>query len=149
MPESIVVDTSILIALEKLNLLQILCKLYKEIILPEAVVKEFGNIGIECYSTRKIESKLLKVLTQDLNLGRGEAEVLALAYESDLHVLLDDMKARKIADDLGLNISGTIGILLKAEKKKLIKSALKHVQKLKKAGFYVSDELLKEIVRFK
>ncbi|MCL4457023.1 MAG: hypothetical protein M1147_07900 [Nitrospirae bacterium] len=34
MPETIIADTSVLIALEKINLLHILCNLYKEIILP-------------------------------------------------------------------------------------------------------------------
>ncbi len=46
MPEKIIVDTSVLIALEKINLLQILCKIYEEIVLPEAVVKEIGNITL-------------------------------------------------------------------------------------------------------
>jgi predicted nucleic acid-binding protein len=82
MPESVIADTSVLIAFEKLNLLEILCKIYKKVILPEAVVREFGNVGIECYVTKKVESKLIKVLTQDLNLGQGEAETIALAYES-------------------------------------------------------------------
>jgi hypothetical protein len=47
MPETIIADTSVLIALEKINLLHILCNLYKEIILPEGVIAEFGNVNIE------------------------------------------------------------------------------------------------------
>jgi predicted nucleic acid-binding protein len=43
MPESVIVDASVLIALERIDLLKILCKIYKEIILPDAVVKEFGQ----------------------------------------------------------------------------------------------------------
>ena len=38
MPEMAIVDASALIALEKINLLDILCRLYAEIILPEAVM---------------------------------------------------------------------------------------------------------------
>ena len=41
MPEIAIVDTSVLIALEKINLLDILCKIYDEIILTEAVIKAF------------------------------------------------------------------------------------------------------------
>ncbi len=40
MPENAIVDTSALIALEKINLLDVLCKIYSEIILPESVINE-------------------------------------------------------------------------------------------------------------
>jgi len=149
MPESVIVDASILIALEKIELLQILCKIYKEIILPDAVVKEFGKINIDCLSVRKVESRLINILMKELNLGRGEAEVIALAYETNFKALIDDLKARKIAEDLGLSISGSIGVLLKAEKLGLVKSALKKAQELKDKGFYVSDELLDKMSKFK
>jgi len=43
MPEKAIAGTSALIALEKINLLDVLCKIYSEIILPEAVISEFGT----------------------------------------------------------------------------------------------------------
>lgn len=92
--------------------MQILSKIYKEIILPDAVVKEFGNVNIECQSIKKVESPLAIFLMRDLNLGIGEAEVIALAYETKQKALIDDLKARRIAEDLGLSISGSIGVLL-------------------------------------
>src|SRR4030043_1909889 len=149
MPEAVIVDASVLIALERIDLLKILCKIYKEIILPDAVVKEFGKINIDCLSVRKVESRLINILMKELNLGRGEAEVIALAYETNFKALIDDLKARKIAEDLGLSISGSIGVLLKAEKLGLVKSALKKAQELKDKGFYVSDELLDKMSKFK
>jgi predicted nucleic acid-binding protein len=149
MPDIVIVDTSVLIALEKIDLLQILCKIYKKIILPEAVVREFGNVNFECYSVKKVESRLINVLMQDLNLGKGESEVIALAYETNFKVLIDDLKARKVAENLGLSISGSIGVLLKAEKLGIIDSALKKTQELKEMGFYVSNELLSEIAKRK
>lgn len=118
MPETAIVDTSVLIALEKINLLDILCKVYGEIILPEAVISEFGTPAIDCYSIKKVESPLVKLLMNDLNIGRGESEVIALAREKGMKVIIDDLKARKarkVAETLELNITGTIGILLKAE----------------------------------
>lgn len=149
MHETVIADTSVLIALEKIDLLQILCKIYKEIILPDAVVKEFGSVNIGCHSIQKVESRLIHILMQDLNLGRGESEVIALAYETNLKALIDDLKARKAAEDLGLSISGSIGILLKAEKSGLIESAFEKTQELKDKGFHVSNELLAQISKFK
>jgi len=100
MPEIAIVDASALIALEKINLLDIICKLYDEIILPEAVINEYGNPPIDCYSTKKVESALLKLLESDLNLGKGESEVIALGRETGIRIIIDDLKARKVAATL-------------------------------------------------
>ena len=86
---------------------------------------------------------------RDLNLGRGEAESIALASERGLTLVLDDLKARKIAETLDLRITGTIGVLLKAENMTFIKSAYDKTIELRDKGFYVSDKLLEEISRFK
>ena len=94
MLEPVIVDTSSLIALEKMDLLQILCKIYKEVVIPESVIREFGNLSLPCLSTRKVESNLLKLLITDLNLGKGEADVIALASQTGLKVVIDDSKAR-------------------------------------------------------
>ncbi len=149
MPEKAIADTSALIALEKINLLDLLCKIYSKIILPEAVINEFGTPSIGCYSVEKIKSPLVRLLVSDLNLGKGESEVLALASETGLRIIIDDLKARKVAEKLGLNVTGTIGILLKAEKMRLVESAYDKAKELKAKGFYVSDELLNDILKFK
>jgi len=149
MPEPIVVDTSSLIALEKISLLPILCKIYKEVIIPESVIKEFGNLSLPCLSIRKVEVDLIKLLTADLNLGKGEAEVIALASQTGLKVVIDDLKARRVAENMGLKVTGTIGVLVKAERAGLIRSAYDKVRELREKGFYVSEELLEDISRFK
>jgi predicted nucleic acid-binding protein len=149
MPEKAIVDTSVLIALEKLHLSQVLCKLYSEIILPHAVVDEFGTPDLPCLSMRPVQSRLTNLLVQELSLGKGESEVIALGVESGIRVIIDDSKARKIAESLGLKVVGTIGILLKAEAMGLISSAYQEAIKLKKIGFYLSDELLDKLSSWK
>lgn len=149
MPEPIIIDTSSLIALERINLLQILCRIYKEVVIPESVIKEFGNLSLSCLSIRKVESNLLKLLITDLNLGKGEADVIALASQTGLKVIIDDLKARKAAENMGLKLTGTIGVLLKAERLGLIASAQEKVRELREKGFYVSEQLLEDISRFK
>jgi predicted nucleic acid-binding protein len=149
MPEPIIADTSSLIALERINLLQILCKIYKEVVIPESVTKEFGNLSLPCLSIRKVESNLLKLLITDLNLGKGEADVIALASQTGLKVIIDDSKARKVAENMGLKVTGNIGVLVKAERSGLIGSAHDKVRELREKGFYVSEELLEDISRFK
>lgn len=84
MPESIIIDTSSLIALEKVDLLDLLCKVYSGVVIPESVIREFGRISLPCLSMRKVESNLLKLLVADLNLGKGEADVIAWEARHDL-----------------------------------------------------------------
>jgi len=108
-------------------------------------ISEFGTPSINCYAIKKVEGSLIKLLMTDLNLGKGESEVIALSKDTGVRIIIDDLKARKIAETLGLNITGTIGILLKAEKLGLIESAYAKARELKDKGFYVSDELLEDI----
>ena len=119
-----------------------------EIILTEAVMKEFGPLGIDCSSVSKVNSPLVKLLVSDLNLGKGESEVIALAREIGTRVIIDDLKARKIAETLELIVTGTIGVLIKSENMGLIESAYDKVKELKDKGFYVSDQLLDDISDF-
>ena len=149
MSEQAIVDTSALIALEKINTEHVLCQIYSSIILPEAVISEFGPPPIDCYSIEKVKSPMVRLLIRELNLGRGEAESIALASERGLALVLDDLKARKIAETLDLRITGAIGILLKAENMKHIKSAYDKIIELRDKGFYVSDKLLEDISKFK
>lgn len=114
MPDKIIFDTSVLIALDKIGLLRLLCNVYSEIWLSEGVNKEFGALTLPCVVIKKTQSNLIKLLNKDLNLGLGEAEVISLASESNMKVMIDDMKARKVARDFGLTVTGTLGFLLKA-----------------------------------
>jgi hypothetical protein len=147
MPELVIVDTSSLIALEKVNLLDLLCKVYFQVVIPESVIREFGIVSLPCLSTRTVESNLLKLLVTDLNLGKGEADVIALASQTGSEVMIDDLRARKVAENMGLKVTGTIGFLIRAEKLGLIESAYDKAKELREKGFYVSDELLQEISR--
>ncbi|MCD6133897.1 MAG: DUF3368 domain-containing protein [Deltaproteobacteria bacterium] len=55
-------------------------------------------------------------------MDKGEAEMITLAEEMNAEaVLIDDLKARKIAKLRGLNVIGTIGVLLDAKEKGVIK----------------------------
>ena len=145
MPDKIIVDTSVLIALDKINLLEVLCKIYGEIILPKGVTLEFGNIDLNCYESIKVDNPLINVLKNDLNLGIGESEVIALAYESKNRALIDDLRARKIARQLGIVFSGSMGVLLRAEKSGFIDSAYKKALELRNKGFYISDGIIEDM----
>ncbi len=105
--------------------------------------------SILCISIRQVQSRFINLFERDLNLGRGESEVIALGVETGIRVIIDDAKARKVAESLGLKVVGTIGILIKAESLGLIASAHQETLKLRKEGFYVSDKLLEELSKWR
>jgi predicted nucleic acid-binding protein len=84
----------------------------------------------------------------ELQLDKGEASAIALAMETaGCTLILDDYKARKIAESLGLAITGTLGIIVKAKHKGIIESVKPLIAKIKITDFRISDELEMEIVR--
>jgi len=147
--DKVIVDTSCLIALENLGLVNILCDLYQEVIITQGVLKEFGKIDLKCTKVKKVKEPLLKLLKQRLNLGVGESEVITFAFRNKYTAIIDDLTARNVAKELEVKVTGRIGILLKAEKAGLIKSAYNKVVELKNKGFYLPDTLISQIKRFK
>jgi predicted nucleic acid-binding protein len=81
-------------------------------------------------------------------LGRGESETIALALEleADL-VLLDDYKARTAAEFMGLNITGTIGVLNEACNRGLITKLKRILDELIAKGVRLSDEVYSEVLK--
>jgi predicted nucleic acid-binding protein len=144
MPEiqKVIADTSVLIAFEKLELLDLLCSVYDQVLLPVAVFSEYSNEMRSCFAAAQAPDGLSNLLEKEGGLGRGESEAIALGYTSGVTILVDDLKARKAARTLGCQMSGTIGVLVKMERRGLISSAYEEMRKLKKMGFRISDRLL-------
>lgn len=92
--------------------------------------------------TQRLASYIL-----ESSLGPGESEAICLSKEVNADILiLDDLNARRVAEKLEINITGTLGILLLAKEKKLIKSIEPLMEELIKGGFRVSDELYEDVL---
>jgi len=77
-----------------------------------------------------------------MQIDKGESSAIALALEtSDSTVILDDYKARKIAEQLGLTYTGTIGVIIKAKLTGKIPSIKPLLQKIKQTDFRLSAEI--------
>jgi len=82
------------------------------------------------------------------SLGDGEREALALALEIQAdRILLDDRIARRAADELGLVVTGTVGVLLAAKRHGSIHRVRPLVDLLVQKWFFVGPELYAEILR--
>lgn len=144
---NIVSDSSPLIALAKIGMLDII---KYDIVIPKAVFDEITRpnrqYAKELYKWGK--DKTIEVTNKKaveylvLIVDRGEAETIALAEELNADaVLIDDLKARKIAKLRGLNIIGTIGVLLDAKEKGIIGELKPLLDMLIKKKIRVSKEL--------
>ena len=56
----VIADTSVLIAFDKLDILNLLCEIYKKILIPEAVLKEYGTKLNKCFQVKKVNDKIIR-----------------------------------------------------------------------------------------
>lgn len=82
------------------------------------------------------------------DLDRGEAEVLALAQELPVDlVILDERLARRHARHLGLPLTGTLGVLLRAKQAQYIPALRPLIAAIREGGIWLSDTLVAEALR--
>ncbi|MEP7128655.1 MAG: DUF3368 domain-containing protein [Chitinophagales bacterium] len=141
MPKAIISDASCLIVLTNIGELELLHEMYEQIVTTTEVAEEFGLQLPEWIEIKKAVDKYRKLILE-IQIDSGEASAIALALEFDESLLiLDDYKARKVAEHLGLEITGTIGIIIKAKIRGLIPSIKPYLEKIRQTDFRMSDEL--------
>lgn len=138
MTESLVVSNAgPLMVLSKLNLLHLLKELYVEVLIPDAVYEETVINGIrhgfeDAYTLRLFLNqtnwkpvKLLKIpqIIASANLDKGEKEAIAWAVSKNALLLMDEELGRDVARKQGVIVKGSLGILIQAYQKKLIRMA--------------------------
>lgn len=110
MPKTIISDTSCFIVLTNIGELELLHKVYGRIITTLDIATEYGEPLPEWIDIVNVSDKSKQRLLE-LQIDKGESSAIALALETpDSTIILDDNKARKIAYQLGLTYTGTIGI---------------------------------------
>ena len=143
----IVSNSSPLIALAKIEKLDIL---EYDIVIPKAVFnettepeKEYMKELYEWGKDKVVEVKNRKAVEYlELIVGEGEAETIVLSEELNADaVLIDDLKARKIARFRGLRVIGTIGVLLDAKERGRIHEVKPLLEELMKNKIRISEEL--------
>ena len=147
-------NTTPLIALANIGRLDLLNKLYGTIIVPQAVmdeiVREPARQRVRNASWIKVE--LIKDHSQKdifrARLHAGEVEVMILAREqkADL-VIMDDDAAKKTAKFLGLKVTGTLGVLLKAKREGYLDKVEPVINELIHDGLFVSDTVKRFVLK--
>jgi uncharacterized protein len=154
---AIIADSSPLISLAIINQLELLPKLYQRVIVPSAVWNEVTVQGvglpgaqavglIQWFEIQTPKEATIKPLS--MLIDRGEAEAIAIAQSiSNSIVLLDDAKARRVAERLGVARIGTLGILRRAKNAGLITEIKGYIELLQTNGIYIRQSLVEAVLR--
>ncbi len=135
-------NTSCLIVLESIGRLDLLKQLYQNLLIPPAVAMEWGTACPSWITVQPLQNQALGQALR-LQLGPGEAEAIALPVETGAaRLILDDQRARRIASQMQVLVTGTIGVALRAKQMGFIPLVRPIFDDLRAAGFWLSDALL-------
>jgi len=140
-----VIDSACLIGLERIGSLDLLSSLIDPVMVPPAVESEFGPLPPWVVVQAPADEGMVAALR--LVVDAGESEAIALAYEKGMRIILDDRKAREAARRLGVPITGTVGLLLKAKETGVIGSIRQHLDALDANQFRIGAALRFEALR--
>jgi uncharacterized protein len=153
----VIADSSPLIGLARIGQIEILRKLASRVLVPPAVRDEVTihtpeapgastirqAVWIEVEAPDHLEVEPLAIL-----LDRGEAEAIALAQRlPDATLLLDDARARRVAERLGIRRIGTVGLLRRAKMAGLILAVKPHLEALIANGIYIHRALFDAVLK--
>ncbi len=137
----VVSDAGPLISLGRMDLLHLLARLFAEVQVPQAVIAECMARPLNSDAQRirlALESGLLLACTaaplDAPELDPGESEAISRALEIGADLLIDERAARVRAAALGIVVTGTLGVLVRARRKGLVGPLLPLIAELRAGG---------------
>ncbi len=142
----IIADTTCFILLDKIGEMDLLKSVWGRITTTPVIASEFGTPlpdWIDIIHVRDVQ--LQKTL--QIEVDPGEASAIALAIElAPALLILDDLEARRLAKQLNLNFTGTLGLILRAKKSGHITLIKPLMDKIQSTNFRISDKLCAEFL---
>ena len=153
----VIVNSTPLIALSNINQLELLKKIYGVVMIPKAVYDEVTAKSDSACRQVKAAYDWIQICTihnteekkmYRAKLHDGEVEVMILAQEAPVAelIIIDDNTAKKTAKYLGITVTGTLGILLKAKRLGFIKQIKPLLENLQQSGFYIGKKVLQYVL---
>jgi predicted nucleic acid-binding protein len=154
----VISNTSPLLNLAIIDQLDLLRQQFGEILIPKAVLEELrveeilpGSDHLRealvagWLQVREVNNpSLVQLLQRDLDRGEAEAIALALLLDADW-IILD---GRRIAKSFGLQVTGILGVVIRASRNGQISSLPLVINQLREeAGFHIAQNLLSQILK--
>jgi predicted nucleic acid-binding protein len=146
----IVSNSSPLIALAGIQRLDLVPAVLQSILIPPAVAREIEpSIPVlPAWVSVRVLSSERSPLRSGGRLGDGEREAIALAIEIGADaVLIDERAGRRVAEEAGLNVIGTLGLLLEAKRAGHVTTVRGELDKLLETSFFISQQLYDQLLR--
>ena len=157
----VISDTTPIISLLKMNQLELLNHMFGEVQVPDAVYEELiSNAKFQKEAEKILSAEYIKkVVVEDkksvtllrratgLDAGESEAIILSDEIKADL-LLMDELKGRQVAKQMGLNIMGTVGILMTAFDEKLLSAEEieQCIDVLRNNGRHICEKLYEQLM---
>ena len=155
----VVADTTPLLYLSRIGQVELLRHLYQQIFVPatvwhEAIVARPDAVGVESLRNAvwiRVSDQAERAGVEpslEEALDPGEAAAITLAELLGARILLiDERKGRAVARERGLNVRGTLGVLVDARRSGHISSLRAALDELLMEGFRVAPALVSEALR--
>lgn len=151
----IIADSSALVALATCSALDILVSLYETVNVPQSVYDEIASPykpqGMALANF--LQGRIVRVDTRQFvlsagGLGQGEIEAMALykLLGADL-LLIDDRRARLVAEANQIQCIGTLGALLQAKRKGLVGEISSYINALSASPLHYQEALLQKVLQ--
>jgi predicted nucleic acid-binding protein len=149
----VISNTTPFISLCSVDLLNLLPSIFGEVHVAPSVVEECTEGGrifvpdlasLPWVRVQSVESEMQ--LPALFELDRGERDTLLLAaLQSQALVLMDEKLGRNMAEYMGLQVTGTLGVLVKARAQGLIPSFSQAASRMREQGIYFHEGLIRRI----
>ena len=149
----VIADTGALLSLGHVGYVDLVEKVFGDFYIAWAVWKELNDYDHPEFDKsvlKGLEARVVKIksknhLSMVMDYGESESVILYEEMGAD-YLLIDDNKARAVAESLNINCIGSIGLLLKAKQKGLITELRPVFKQWISTGRYFSKSLLNKIL---
>lgn len=155
----VVADTSVLLNLCRIGQVELLARLFREVVIPPEVAAEFGRLAgqtarfrgltLPAWVRQRQPTTVPAVVRRAVGLDSGETAAIALALEIQADALLvDERRGHQVAVELGIKTIGILGILLQAKRSGLLPAVRPCLDQLKQeAGFWIAPTLRARVLK--
>ena len=154
----LVADSGPLIALARLSLLWLPARLEREVLVTDLVWSEVTRSPRPGELPMLHDARALGWLAvvpgpeapdpklTEAQLDEGELSALSLALSCSAMVLIDELRGRTVAAQCGLQVVGTLGLLLLARERSLVGALRPLVESLQSSGYFLSRPLIDRVL---
>ena len=152
---NVVSDTTPILSLLKIGKLDLLRAVYGNISVPQAVYREietgkdkdyYADLDkIDWITVDELRSPSARLLLFDLDDGEAETLLLAQEQNADL-VIIDEKCGRRYAVQMGLTITGTAGVLMRAKKQGIIDKIAPLLNELQEKQSWLNPKLIAQVL---